>query len=300
MKKLITYSIVLLTVSSLAKSSPKTLTGTIRIDGSSTVFPITEAVAEEYRSVRPKVRVNIGVSGTGGGFKKFAVGETDINNASRKIKNKESARSHENGIKFMEIPVAFDGLTVVVNNGNTWARDLTVAELKKIWDKDSSVRTWADIREGWPARAIKLYGPGTDSGTFDYFTEAINGESGRSRSEYTKSEDDNVLVKGVAGDVDSMGYFGYAYYKENIDKLQSVKIDGVAPTEETINNGTYRPLSRAVFIYVSDRAYSKAHTADFVKFYLKTAAELVSEVGYVPMPAQKYRESLAKLDALLK
>lgn len=281
-----------------AQSAP--LTGTVKIDGSSTVFPITEAIAEEYRAAQPKVRVNIGVSGTGGGFKKFTVGEIDINDASRRIKDKEKAKSAKNGIKFMEVPVAFDGLTVVINKANTWATDMTTAELKKIWDTNSKVKTWADVRKGWPNRPIKLYGPGPDSGTFDYFTKAINGKSGKSRSAYTKSEDDNVLVKGVTGDKDAMGYFGFAYYKENSDKLKSVKINGVQPTETTINNGTYKPLSRPVFIYVSDKAFKKAHVADFVNFYLKTAPEIVSEVGYVPLPAKDYKESMTKLKGLLK
>ena len=276
------------------------LIGKVHIDGSSTVFPITEAIAEEYRTVQPKIRVNIGISGTGGGFKKFTAGETDINNASRNIKEGEKAKAQQNGVVYMEIPVALDGITIVINKQNTWASNMTVAELKSIWDRDSKVHTWADVRKGWPNRGIKLYGPGTDSGTFDVFTKAINGQFGRSRSQYTKSEDDNVLVKGVAGDRDAMGYFGHAYYKENIGKLQAVKIAGIAPTDTTIANGTYKPLSRYVFIYVSDRAYKKPQVADFVKYYLKTAPELVEEVGYIPLPADKYQQSLAQLDTLLK
>lgn len=282
----------LLTFSAFANAK---LTGKVRIDGSSTVFPITEAIAEEYREVQPKVRVNIGVSGTGGGFKKFTVGEIDINNASRQVKAKERKKAEKNGVKFYELPVAFDGLTVVINKKNTWATDMTVAELKKIWDKGSKVTTWADVRKGWPKRKIKLYGPGTDSGTFDYFTKAINGKSGQSRSNYTKSEDDNVLVKGVTGDVDAMGYFGYAYYKENMNKLSSVKVNGVAPTEVTINNGSYRPLSRPIFIYVSEKSYKAPQVANFVDFYLKKASSIVSEVGYVALPKAKYDEALKKL-----
>ena len=300
MKNLLTVMsfITLLLAGAQAQSAP--LTGTVKIDGSSTVFPITEAIAEEYRTAQPKVRVNIGVSGTGGGFKKFTVGEIDINDASRRIKDKEKIKSKEHGIKYMEIPVAYDGLTVVIHKKNTWAKDMTIAELKKIWDKDSKVKTWADVRKGWPNRKIKLYGPGTDSGTFDYFTKVINGKSGRSRSGYTKSEDDNVLVKGVSGDQDAMGYFGYAYYKENKSILQSVKIAGVEPTQKTINNGSYKPLSRAIYIYVSDKAYKKAHVKDFVHFYLKNAAGLVSEVGYVALPAKKYSDSIKSLKKLVK
>lgn len=283
-----------------APAFSKQLKGKVSIDGSSTVFPITEAIAEEYRSVEPKVRVNIGVSGTGGGFKKFSVGEIDINDASRRIKKKEIKKANANGIKFIEVPVAYDGLTVVINKKNTWATDMTVKELKMIWDRESSVKLWSDVRKDWPKAKIKLYGPGPDSGTFDYFTKVINGKSGRSRSKYIKSEDDNVLVKGVSGDKNAMGYFGFAYYKENSRKLNSVKIAGVAPTETTINNGSYKPLSRPVFIYVSDSGYKKPQVASFVNFYLKAAPEIVSEVGYVPLPAKKYKESLKKLKALLK
>lgn len=298
LKSLILSGMTLMAAMSMAQSAP--LTGKVQIDGSSTVFPITEAIAEEYREVQPRVRVNIGVSGTGGGFKKFTVGEIDINDASRRIKDKEKKLAIKNHIKYMEVPVAYDGLTVVINKKNTWAQELTVAELKMIWNKDSKVVMWSDVRKEWPKRKIKLYGPGTDSGTFDYFTKVVNGKSGRSRSGYTKSEDDNVLVKGVAGDRDAMGYFGFAYYKENMNKLQSVKINGVAPTEITINNGSYKPLSRPIFIYVSNTAYKKPQVSNFVNFYLKTAPSIVSEVGYVSLPLKKYMESIEKLKTFLK
>ena len=288
------YSALIITTVS-ASPHVAVLTGTVKIDGSSTVFPITEAVAEEYRAIQPKVRVNIGVSGTGGGFKKFHSGEIDINNASRKIKAIEQEKIQQKGISYFEIPVAYDGLTIVINKKNDWVENMTVEELKKIWDKDSTVKTWSDIREGWPNRTIKLYGPGTDSGTFDYFTHAINGKSGRSRSGYTKSEDDNVLVKGVIGSRDAMGYFGYAYYKENSNQVKSVKINGIAPTKETIRNGTYAPLSRPVFIYINKKSFAQHQVSDFIQFYLKNALELVEDVGYIPLKAEAYANTLKRI-----
>jgi phosphate transport system substrate-binding protein len=266
--------------------------GEVRVDGSSTVYPITEAVAEEFRAVQPKVRVSVGFSGTGGGFKKFNIGETDINDASRPIKGKEIALASENGIHFIELPVAYDGLSVVVNPKNTFVDHLTVEELHKIWMPESPVKTWQDVRPEWPAEEIALYGPGVDSGTFDYFTEAINGKSQVCRSDFTASEDDNVLVQGVAGDVDALGFFGFAYYLENKDKLKVVPVDGgdgpVAPTTETINNGTYAPLSRPIFIYVSTAAAQRPEVEAFVNFYLENAAALASEVGYVALPDAVY------------
>lgn len=283
-----------------ATDSKGKMKGKVMIDGSSTVFPITEAIAEEFREVQPRVRVNIGVSGTGGGFKKFVAGEIDINDASRPIKSKEASLAKEKNISYLELPVAYDGITIVVNKANTWAESITVAELTKIWDRGSSVSKWSDIRAEWPDRKIKLYGPGADSGTFDYFTEAINGKSGRTRSEYTKSEDDNLLVKGISGDIDALGYFGFAYYKENMKILKAVKIDGIEPTEITINNGTYKPLSRPVYIYLSNSAVKKSEVNEFVKFYLEKAGSIVSEVGYIPLPKKIYEESLKKLEALTK
>jgi phosphate transport system substrate-binding protein len=292
----VTLLILLLVVSLINNSADAAgVKGTVRIDGSSTVFPITEAIAEEFRSVESRVRVNIGVSGTGGGFKKFSAGEIDINDASRKIKDKEVKKTKANKIPYIEIPVAYDGLTVVINPKNSWAGSMTTTELKKLWDRDSNVKTWADIRKGWPARKIKLYGPGTDSGTFDYFSKAINGKSGRSRSNYTKSEDDNVLVKGVAGDVDALGYFGYAYYKENSKTLKAVEINGVSPTPTTINSGKYKPLSRPIFIYVNTNSYKRPEVKVFVDFYLKTAKKIVEEVGYIPLPDKMYEKYLKSL-----
>ena len=282
-----------------AQSEAK-LKGKVLIDGSSTVFPITEAVAEEYRSVQPRVRVNIGVSGTGGGFKKFIAKETDINDASRKIKDKEKILAKQYGIDYHVIPVAFDGITVVVNPKNDWATDITAEELKKIWDRESKVVTWADVRKGWPARKIKLYGPGTDSGTFDYFTKAINGKSGRSRSNYTKSEDDNVLVRGVEGDLDAMGYFGYAYYKENMKKLKAVAVNGVRPNPETIAKMSYKPLSRGIYIYVNSASYKRPEVKSFVDFYAKVLPEVVPEVGYVVPPADIVQTALSALQKAAK
>ncbi len=281
----------LLAVTGLAEAG-KRLEGRVRVDGSSTVFPISEAVAEEFGGVQPKVRVTIGVSGTGGGFKKFLAGETDINDASRPIKGKELATAREKGIEFIEMPVAFDGLSVVVSKDNRFVDHLTVAELKMIWEPGSSVTTWQDVRPEWPAEEIALYGPGTDSGTFDYFTKAINGKEQACRADYTASEDDNVLVRGVAGDKYSLGFFGYAYYAENQDKLTVVPIDGgagpVAPSEKTINDGSYAPLSRPIFIYVSTSAAERVEVQAFIEFYMEMAGTLANEVGYVGLPANVY------------
>lgn len=276
------------------------LSGYVKVDGSSTVFPITEAVAEEFRKVHPKVRVTVGVSGTGGGFKKFVMGEIDINDASRPIKGKEIKKTNENVIGFIELPIAFDGLSVVVNKYNNWTDYLTKEELHTIWKPGSTVKTWADVRPEWPEKEIKLYGPGTDSGTFDYFTEAINGKSQVCRSDFSKSEDDNVLVQGIAGDKYSLGFFGFAYYKENKDKLNIVPIDGgngpVTPSEKTINNGTYQPLSRPIFIYVNPESIKKPEVKTFVEFYLENTKHLVSEVGYVALPDKVYELGLNRLN----
>lgn len=266
----------------------KSLSGMVKADGSSTVFPITEAVAEEFQKAYPDVKVTVGISGTGGGFKKFGPGETDVSNASRPIKPKEADLCKQHGVEYIELPVAYDGLSILVNPKNDWCKTITPAELKKIWEPESKVKLWSDVRKGWPARPIKLYGPGHDSGTFDYFTEAINGKEKASRSDYTASEDDNVLVQGIAGDVDALGYFGYAYYVENQDKLKLVAVDGgngpVLPSEKTINDGSYKPLSRPIFIYVSKKAAQRPEVEAFVKFYLDNMGDLVKEVGYVALP----------------
>lgn len=271
------------------------LRGAVSLDGSSTVYPISEAIAEEFLSIAPRVRVTVGVSGTGGGFKKFLSGEIDINDASRTIKESEEAEADASGIDFLEIPVAFDGLSVVVNPNNTWVDSLTVDELQMIWQPGSMVDSWDDIRADWPARPIRLYGPGTDSGTFDYFTEVINGESGASRPDYTASEDDNVLVQGISGDENALGFFGYAYYIENKESLKIVPVDGgsgpVVPTAQTINEGTYSPLSRPVFIYLNAESLSRPEVRSFVDFYIDNAGAIASEVGYIALPTEMYETS---------
>jgi phosphate transport system substrate-binding protein len=274
----------------------RNLTGTIVADGSSTVFPITEAVGEEFRKRAPGVKVSVGTSGSGGGFKKFCAGETDISDASRPIKESEKQACAAAGIAYLELKVAVDGLSVVVNRENDFVDCLTVAELKRIWEPGSAVKRWSQVRTGFPDRPISLYGPGTDSGTFDYFTEVIVGKEDASRSDYTASEDDNVLVTGVAGDPNALGYFGYAYYEQNTDKLKVLGVDGgsgcVKPSVETINTGTYKPLSRPLFIYVSKRAAARPEVVAFVDFYLEKVSELVRDVGYVPLHENDLRASL--------
>jgi phosphate transport system substrate-binding protein len=279
------------------------LTGDIAIDGSSTVYPITEAVAEEFQKANPGVRVTVAFSGTGGGFKKFCAGETDANDASRPIKpdsDDEGKGCAAKGIEPVELEVAFDGLSVLINPQNTWVECLTTDELKKIWDAGSTVTTWQDVRPDWPADEIKLFGPGADSGTFDYFTEVINGTVDQSRSDYTQSEDDNALVQGIAGDKNALGYFGFAYYEQNTDKLKLVAIDKgdgcVTPSRETIANGTYAPLSRALFVYPSRQSLAKPHVRAFFEYYLANASTFAAEVGYVELPAdrlQKAKDALA-------
>jgi phosphate transport system substrate-binding protein len=263
----------------------------IKIDGSSTVFPITEAMAEEFMKINRDINVTVGISGTGGGFSKFCAGETDISNASRPIKQSEIDKCKAAGIEYIELPVAFDALTVVVNPRNNWVSSLTTAELKKIWEPGSTVNNWSQVRSGFPNRTMRLYGPGTDSGTFDYFTEAINGKAGDSRSDYTASEDDNVLVQGVSQDEGALGYFGFAYYEENQNRLKAVSIDGgngpVAPSRANVENNTYTPLSRPIFIYVSERAAQRPEVRQFVSFYL-SSPQLVDEVGYIRLPQEGY------------
>lgn len=274
------------------------LKGNIEIDGSSTVYPVTEAVAEEFREVESGVRVTIGVSGTGGGFKKFYRGETEVSNASRPIKDKEKAACEEAGIKYQELTVAYDGLAVLVNPANDWVDHFTVEELKKIWHPDAqdSIMTWNQIRPEWPNEKIRLFGPGIASGTYDYFTESIVGESGKSRGDYTASEDDNVLVQGIAGDKYGLGFFGLAYFEENKDKLRLIGVDNgtgpVSPSMETVKNGTYSPLSRPLFLYVSDKGAAKPEVRSFVEFYIAQAGELCAEVGYIPLPAAEYEKQL--------
>jgi phosphate transport system substrate-binding protein len=272
----------------------KNYSGRIDIDGSSSVYPITEAVAEEFRIMNGDVRVTVGVSGTGGGFKKFARGEIDIANASRPIKDQEAEAALKAGINFIEIPVAYDGLAVVVSPQNDFVDYLTVAELKKIWEPaaQGKIKSWAQVRQGFPDIPLRLYGAGTSSGTYDYFTEAITGKSKSSRGDYTASEDDNVLVQGVSSDRGALGYFGLAYFTENKNKLKLVGIDNgkgiVFPNDETVTSGVYSPLSRPEFIYINSKSVNKPEIQQFVKFYMEQAPALVKEVGYVPLPDEVY------------
>jgi len=262
----------------------------IKIDGSSTVYPITEAVAEEFQKSNEDIRVTVGISGTGGGFKKFCRGETDISDASRPIKASEIALCKEGAIEYIEIPVAYDGLAVIANPENDWVSDMTPAELKAIWEPAAQgvIMRWNQIRPEWPNEEIALFGPGTDSGTYDYFTEAINGKAGASRGDFTSSEDDNVLVHGVAGNKYALGYFGLAYYEENKESLKLLGIDNgkgaVEPSAETVNNGTYAPLSRPLFIYVNKASLQKPEIKSFTEFYIDNSSDLSTEVGYVALP----------------
>lgn len=264
------------------------LKGRVAIDGSSTVYPITEAVAEEFGEHQSRVRVTVGISGTGGGFKRFSIGETDISDASRPIKLKELNNAKKHDVEFVEIPVAYDGLSFVVSRENTWCSNLTVDDLKKIFLDGSKVKTWKDIRPQWPAEPIKLFIPGTDSGTFDYFKEVVAGKKGSVRADVSASEDDNVLVRGIAGNKGGLGFFGCAYYFENRDKLKALKINGVLPTTNTIETGTYAPFSRPLFIYVNIKSAKKPEVASFVNFYLEHGPTLAEEVGYVRLPSEIY------------
>jgi len=291
---------VMLTSCQGGQAGKSDLKGSIRIDGSSTVYPVTEAVAEEFRAEAPDVAVTIGLSGTGGGFKKFARKETDISNASRPIKAAEADDAKQAGLEYIELEVAYDGLAVVVNPQNTWVDYLTVEELKKIWEPaaQETVTNWSQVRAGFPDQKLSLYGAGTASGTFDYFTEAIVGETASSRGDYMASEDDNVLVQGVSGDKGALGFFGLAYFTENAAKLKLVPVDSgsgpVAPTDETVMNDTYKPLSRPLYIYVSSEAAKRPEVVRFVEFYLENAGTLAPEVGYVALPSEEYQKQLEK------
>ncbi len=289
-------AVALMVVSAVSTWPVKAEDRIIKIDGSSTVYPITEAVAEEFQKAKKgRIKVTAGISGTGGGFKKFCRGETDISDASRPILKKEIDVCKEQGIEYIELPVAYDGLAVLVNNGNTWVKSVTVADLKKMWEPSAQgvIKKWNQIRPEWPDASLKLFGPGSDSGTFDYFTEAIIGKSKASRGDFTASEDDNILVQGISGDKNALGYFGLAYYEENKRKLKLVPVDGgqgaVSPSEKTVMDGTYQPLSRPLFIYISKKSASKPEVREFVEFYLKNASKLVRETGYIPLPEKAYK-----------
>ncbi|MBI5560136.1 MAG: PstS family phosphate ABC transporter substrate-binding protein [Deltaproteobacteria bacterium] len=271
----------------------------VKIDGSSTVYPVTEAVSEEFQKIERWIKVTAGISGTGGGFKKFCNGETDISDASRPIKEVEVKTCREHGVEYIELPIAYDGLAIMVNPKNNWVDYLTVHELKKMWEPASQgkVTRWSQIRHGWPDTEMHLFGPGVDSGTFDYFTDAVVGKSGASRGDYTASEDDNVLVQGIATDAFALGYFGTAYYENNKDVLRLVPVDDgndadgkgpFLPTHENVVNGTYQPLARPIFIYVSKKSAGAPEVKKFVEFYLKEASKLSTEVGYIPLPQKAY------------
>jgi phosphate transport system substrate-binding protein len=287
------------------------LSGEIKIDGSSTVYPISEAVAEEFKAAQPDVQVTVGLSGTGGGFKKFGRGEIDINDASRPIKKEEIDLAAQNGINYIDLQVAFDGLSIVVNPKNTWLKEITVAELKKIWEPEAQgkIMHWNQIRPEYPNEEIHLFGAGTESGTYDYFTEAIVGKSHSSRGDYTASEDDNVLVQGVSTDKNSLGFFGFAYYEENKDKLKLIPVDdendengigAISPSIETVKNKTYTPLSRPLYIYINSEAVKRNEIQAFVHFYIDNAGELSKEVGFIPMTDAEYEAQRAKFDEFLK
>jgi phosphate transport system substrate-binding protein len=277
----------------------------IRIDGSSTVFPLTAAITEEFYNDDPTIRMTVGFSGTGGGMSKFARGEVDICNASRRIKPGEVEALEAEGIAFIELAVAFDGLAVVLNQENDWCDCLTVRQLKELWRPESGVKRWSDLDSSWPESEIILYGPGSDSGTFDYFTEAIVGESKASRADYSASEDDNVTVTGVSEDKHALGYFGFAYYEENRHRLKLMKVDGgngkcVSPSAEAVRDGTYQPLSRSLYVYVRKSALANPRVAKFVAFYLDTAANVASDVGYVPVSDEVHQKNIETLQAALK
>lgn len=270
----------------------------IQIDGSSTVYPISEAMAEEFMAANRGTQVTVGVSGTGGGFSKFCADELDITGASRPIKASEVEACAAAGIEYIEVPIAIDALTVVVNPENDWADDMTVEQLQTLWSPEAqdTITSWNQIDPSWPNQPIELFGPGTDSGTFDYFTSVIVGEEGSSRTDYTASEDDNILVIGVSRDENALGYFGMAYYLENQDTLKAVAVDGVEPTPENVENGTYVPLSRPIFVYVKKSSLeSRPEVRAFVEFMLENSRELVPQVGYVPLPEQRYADILAEL-----
>jgi len=297
--------VVLLTGLALAGCSKESTI--IAVDGSSTVYPITEAVAEQFQQSNPNVKVTVGISGTGGGFKKFCSGETDISDASRPIKPSEVELCQKNGIEYVELPVAYDGLAVVVNPNNNWVDHLTAAELKRIWEPGAQgkIARWNQVRPRWPNKEIHLFGPGVDSGTYDYFTEAIVHKEHSSRGDFTSSEDDNVLVQGIATDEAALGFFGLAYYEENRNRLKLVPIDDekadngdgpIPPSLETVMKGTYQPLSRPLFIYVRKQALDRPEVATFIRFYLQNASELAREVGYIPLPGRSYELAQARVE----
>ncbi|MCA1063404.1 PstS family phosphate ABC transporter substrate-binding protein [Rossellomorea sp. AcN35-11] len=279
--------------------SGEQLSGSVKMDGSSTVAPIMEAVNEEYAAMQPDVKVSIGVSGSGGGFEKFIAGETDLSNASRPIKDEEKQKLEEAGIDFTEFEVAKDGLTIVVNKENDWAEDMTVEDLHKLWVEDGTTKKWSDINPEWPDEEVKFYSPGTDSGTYDYFNEAVLEEKDMVKKNIQLSEDDNVLVQGVTGDKNAIGFFGFAYYLANKDNLKPVKIGGVEPNNETIESGEYTPLSRPLYVYAKNSSVKDNEAVyDFMKFTIENSSEMAEAVGYVSLPEEKITEATDKLEGL--
>lgn len=287
-------------------ASAERLTGRVKIDGSSTVAPITMAAAEMFNGEQPRVQVTVGISGTGGGFKKFLDAQpglrTDISDASRPIKSSEMSKAQELGVQYVEIPVGIDGIAVMVHPSNKFCEDLTVDELKRIWEPGSKIKNWKDVREGFPNLEMKLYGPGADSGTFDYFTEVIVGKSKASRSDYTASESDNVLVQGIAGDAGAIGYFGYAYYEANHGKLKLIGVDNgngpVKPSLDVIRAGKYEPLSRPMFMYINLESYRRPEVKAFLDFFLTNAKKIVEHptVNYVALSDELYKVAQKRLD----
>lgn len=292
----------------MARIAGAAVEGNVAIDGSSTVYPISEAVGEEFQKANPKAKVTIGISGTGGGFKRFCAGETDISDASRPIKPTEVEACKTAGIEYIELPIAYDGLAILANPKNDWAKCVTVAELKTLWapEAQGKIMKWSQVRAGWPEKDIHLFGPGVDSGTYDYFTEAVVGKEHSSRGDFQSSEDDNVLVQGIAGDQNALGFFGVAYYEENKAKLKVLGVDDekpdngagcITPSAETVENGTYQPLSRPLFIYVKKTAADRPEIKAFVQFYLAQAPKLVKEVGYVPFKSDAYKLVQQRFDS---
>jgi len=295
--------LALIVASLIATKGFAALSGSVKIDGSSTVFPIMEATSEEFQKKNKEVKVTAGSSGTGGGFKKFLAKEIDIASASRGINKDESAAAEKNSIGYIELPVAYDGLTVVVNSKNDWVKTLTMEQLKNIWKQSSTVKTWKDIDASWPDRPIKFYGPGVDSGTFEYFTEHVNGEKKKIRPDVTSSEDDNILVKGVAGSKDAIAYFGFSYFDANKKTVKALtisdKASAIAPSFESIKDGSY-PISRPLFIYVNHASLARPEVTGFVNFFLENAKTLVKEANYVPMTDAQYKAALGKVGAIKK
>jgi phosphate transport system substrate-binding protein len=284
--------------SSSSDNNTPALSGSVAGDGSSTVAPILEAIVEEYAQAEKDVKVSVGVSGTGGGFEKFIAGSTDFSNASRPIKDEEKAKLDEAGVDYTELKIANDGLTIVVNKENTWVDSLTVEDLAKMWAEDGTAKKWSDINPSWPAEEIVFYSPGTDSGTYDYFNEVVLEDADLVKSA-TLSEDDNVLVTGIKGDKNAIGFFGYAYYEANKDSLNAVLIDGIEPNAETIESGEYTPFSRPLFVYVSNAAVKeKEEVRNFMEFVIDSSAEMAEAVGYVQLPEADYEEARKTLDSV--